>query len=94
MNEDVFKFIEKFDWNFITTDENGHMFSTAYLYGNGLKKNEEIIEIIETIISIKGYSRGSSNTSGKWIRKETLISILKENPSWIRSVKTARKFGI
>ena len=49
---------------------------------------------LELIVNTKGFIRGNVGDRGKWMRKEEVIKILKENPKWLRVTKFRKTFGL
>jgi hypothetical protein len=87
----------RFD-SIITTDREGDI---RLPYGIEDQIGEEIeaslVTKMEVIINLKGFTRGygrGNTTHGKWIRKEDLIRIIREDPQWIRSGQVAKRFGL
>ena len=57
----------------------------------------DLLKIIEIIISEKGWFRGSScrdEGMGKYMFVKDVKRILEENSDWIKTKKTAIKFGL
>lgn len=54
-------------------------------------------ELLSIIIQRKGWyvgTKGTHTDRGKYMPIEAIIKILDENPDWIKTAKTAQKFGL
>ena len=56
--------------------------------------NSPLIKKIELIISLRGFIRGYKESNGKWMRKEDIIRIIREDPQWLRTNLVASEYGI
>ena len=53
-----------------------------------------LVKKIELIISLRGFIRGYVESNGKWMRKEDIIRIIREDPQWLRTNLVAQEYGI
>jgi hypothetical protein len=53
-----------------------------------------LIKKIELIISLRGFIKGYDESNGRWMRKEDLLRIVKEDPQWLRTNLVAQEYGI
>lgn len=56
--------------------------------------SDSLIKKIELIISLRGFIRGYKESNGKWMRKEDIIRIIREDPQWLRTNLVAQEYGI
>lgn len=85
----------RFD-SIITTDREGDI-RLPYGIEIGEEIEVSLVAKMEVIINLKGFTRGYGmgiTTFGKWIRKEDLVRIIREDPQWIRSGQVAKRFGL
>jgi hypothetical protein len=61
----------------------------------GLDLDEcSLVKKIELIINIRGFIRGYVESNGKWMRRDDVIRIIREDPQWLRTNLVAMEYGI
>jgi len=88
--------IQRHFGNIVTTDSEDCVLR-PYGVNGGFDYDHSItplIDKIELIIRLRGYIRGYVETNGKWMRKEDIIRIIREDPQWLRTNLIAMEYGI
>jgi hypothetical protein len=92
MKEKEIQFAERRFNNIVTADNLGDI--NLPHYGIEYDLYDSLLKKMEIIIRVKGFFRGKGETSGKWMRKEDIVRILRQDPEWIHINQIAEEYGI